>query len=132
MALCSEDRVLLSRHHEGCSRSGRYCLQQRQASLGEAHGPTSHPSRPTLFLLLGSCRSGPSEESAVEDGGGDEEEKVDGSTQGDSCGAAAHRGRRHHLPCWRLRRHPSTPLNRLFSKPPHPKIFTWGSECLSR
>ena len=37
---------------------------------------------------------------------------------------------------------PPTPLNRLFSKPlfltrlfskpPHPKIFTWGSECLSR
>ena len=63
-------------------------------------------------------------------GGGDEEEKADGSTQGDSRGAAAHRGRRHHLPCWRLRRH--TPLNRLFSKPPHPKIFTCGSECLSR
>ena len=27
---------------------------------------------------------------------------------------------------------PPPPLNRLFSKPPHPKIFTWGSECLSR
>ena len=38
-----------------------------------------------------------------------EEEKADGSTQGDSCGAAAHRGRRHHLPCWRLRRHPPPP-----------------------
>ena len=25
-----------------------------------------------------------------------------------------------------------TPLNRLFSKPPHPKIFIWASECLSR
>ena len=46
-------RVLLSRHHEGFSRSGRYCLKQWQAGLGEARGPTSHPSRPTLFLLLG-------------------------------------------------------------------------------
>ena len=48
---------------------------------------------------------------------------------GDSCGAPAHRGRRHYLPCWRLRRHLPKPA---FFKATTSQNIHWGSECLSR
>ena len=106
-------------------------LATMKGAVGQAVIVFNSSKQALVKLILGSCRSGPCEERAVEDGGGDEEEKAAARETPVEQQHIEEEGTTYLAGGFGGTPTP-TPLNRLFSKLPHPKIFTWDSECLSR